>query len=166
MKMNDSILLLVQRLAEFLKGNDMKLVVAESCTGGDLAGALTELPGSSEWFERGYVSYSNESKMELLNVSSETLREYGAVSVETAAEMAQGALNNSHAQISVAVTGIAGPDGGTEEKPVGTVCFAWSSRQLGTVTTSTRFQGDRQTVRLQAIMMALEGLLDMLEKHK
>jgi nicotinamide-nucleotide amidase len=104
--------------------------------------------------------------MELLNVASETLMTQGAVSMETAVEMAQGALHNSHAQISVAVTGIAGPDGGSEEKPVGTVYFAWSSEKLGTVSTSTQFQGDRQAVRLQSTLMALEGLLDMLEKHQ
>jgi nicotinamide-nucleotide amidase len=164
--MNDSLTYLVQRLADTLQAHNMKLVVAESCTGGGIAQTITEMPGSSGWFERGFVSYSNESKMELLNVSAETLNTFGAVSVEAAAEMAQGALQNSHAQISVAVTGIAGPEGGTDDKPVGTVCFAWSSITMGTVTTSTQFQGDRQAVRLQSILMALEGLLDMLEKHK
>lgn len=164
--MNESLTYLVQRLAETLQAHDMKVVVAESCTGGGIAQAMTDIPGSSEWFERGYVSYSNESKMELLNVASETLATYGSVSVETAAEMAEGALHNSHAQISVAVTGIAGPEGGTEAKPVGTVCFAWCSDGVGTVTTSAHFQGDRQAVRLQSILMALEGLLDMLEKHQ
>ena len=164
--MNDSLTYLVQRLAETLLAHDMKVVVAESCTGGGIAKAMTDLPGSSDWFDRGFVSYSNESKMELLNVTSDTLNTYGAVSVETAAAMAQGALQNSHAQISVAVTGIAGPDGGSEDKPVGTVCFAWSNDALGTVTASTQFQGDRMAVRLQSVMMALEGLLDMLEKHQ
>ena len=164
--MNDSLTFLVQRLAETLQAHQMKVVVAESCTGGGIAQAMTDIPGSSEWFERGFVSYSNESKMELLNVSPETLDTYGAVSVETAAEMARGALQNSHAQISVAVTGIAGPDGGTADKPVGTVCFAWCSNTVGTVTTSTRFKGDRQAVRIQSTLMAVEGLLEMLEKHQ
>ena len=164
--MNDSLTFLVQRLAETLQAHQMKVVVAESCTGGGIAQAMTDIPGSSEWFERGFVSYSNESKMELLNVSPETLDTYGAVSVETAAEMARGALQNSHAQISVAVTGIAGPDGGTADKPVGTVCFAWCSHKVGTMTTSTQFKGDRQAVRIQSTLMALEGLLEMLEKHQ
>ncbi|MEX2354035.1 MAG: CinA family protein [Gammaproteobacteria bacterium] len=156
---------LLEQLGSKLLAHRMMVVVAESCTGGGIARALTSLPGSSSWFERGFVTYSNASKQELLGVSADTLATSGAVSEETAMEMAEGALHNSHAGISVAVTGIAGPDGGTEDKPVGMVCFAWSVSGGETITATTVFSGDREEVREQAVLMAVQGLLDRLEKQ-
>jgi len=155
---------LVVRLGGILLAHGMMVASAESCTGGGIAEAMTRLPGSSRWFERGFVTYSNEAKQELLGVSADTLQGYGAVSEQTAAEMAAGTLNNSHAQASIAVTGIAGPDGGTVEKPVGTVCFAWGLRDKEIITASIVFPGDRPAVRRQTVLMALQGLLDQLGK--
>ena len=155
---------LVEKLAEELLAREMMVVVAESCTGGGIARVMTSLPGSSAWFERGFVTYSNESKQELLGVTKDLIANYGAVSNETATAMAEGALANSHAQISVAVTGIAGPDGGNEEKPVGTVCFAWSSMHTPTMSTTTVFSGDREAIREQAQLMAVQGLVEIVEK--
>ncbi len=154
---------MAERLARLLLARGMMVTVAESCTGGGIAQAMTNTPGSSKWFERGFVSYSNNSKKELLGVSEDTLVTFGAVSEQTAGEMATGALDNSHAQISVAVTGIAGPDGGTNEKPVGLVCFGWSIKDEPTKTASMVFQGDRNTIQQQSIRMAIQGLLDLLE---
>jgi nicotinamide-nucleotide amidase len=154
-----------EQLAELLLKCSIKLVTAESCTGGGLAEILTRIPGSSSWFERGIVSYSNESKQELLFVPVETIEQHGAVSEETAIAMAEGALQNSHAQISVSITGIAGPDGGTEDKPVGTVCFAWCKRGESGTTTRICFDGDRLKIREQACMLAMQGLIDLLQKE-
>lgn len=153
-----------QQLAERLVKTSSKLVTAESCTGGGLAEILTRLPGSSSWFERGFVSYSNESKEDLLFVPTDTLEQFGAVSEETAFAMAEGALKNSRADYSVAITGIAGPDGGTEFKPVGTVCFAWVKRNEGGNTARICFDGDRLKIREQACMLAMQGLLELLQK--
>ena len=162
--MNDSFALsLTQRLAEAMLLNRYMLVTAESCTGGGIAESVTSIAGSSQWFERGFVTYSNESKQELLKVTLDTLTRYGAVSEECAAEMVEGAINNSHANVAVSVTGIAGPDGGSADKPVGTVCFGWSQREQETLTTRIVFAGDREEVRRQAVLMALQGLLDLLE---
>jgi nicotinamide-nucleotide amidase len=162
--MGDTLDYILINLSEILIANHWKLVVAESCTGGGVAKAITDLPGSSAWFERGFVTYSNESKIEMLNVSSETINIYGAVSIETASEMVEGALNNSHAQVALAITGIAGPDGGTDEKPVGTVCFAWVALNLPTLYTISKFTGNRNEVKEQAIMMAVQGLLELVQK--
>lgn len=140
------------------------LVTAESCTGGGIAYAITELPGSSEWFERGFVTYSNPAKQEQLGVPHELIARHGAVSEQVAAAMAVGALQHSHADYSVAVTGIAGPDGGTEEKPVGTVCFGWGQRGAGVRTARIVFDGDRQQVRELSILTALQGLADQVEQ--
>ncbi len=153
---------LTGRLAEALLVNRCMLVTAESCTGGGIAHIVTSMAGSSQWFERGFITYSDESKQELLNVSLDTLNRFGAVSEECAAEMVVGAVNNSHADIAVSVTGIAGPDGGSAEKPVGTVCFGWTQRERDTITTRTIFAGNREEVRRQAVLMALQGLLDLL----
>lgn len=155
--------ILAERLGEALLTEKMKVVTAESCTGGGIAHLITSIPGSSQWFERGFVVYSNEAKLELLRVDMEIFDSFGAVSRESAVAMAQGAVVNSHADISVAVTGVAGPDGGTPDKPVGTVCFAWSRRGGETKAASTVFEGDRQHVREQAILMAIQGLLDIIE---
>ena len=158
-------LLLAERLGQALLAERQTLVTAESCTGGGIAWMITSIPGSSQWFERGIVAYTNAAKQELLAVSHEVLVNYGAVSEQTAMAMARGALQISHANISVAVTGIAGPDGGTETKPVGTVCFAWCRRDDATRSTRVVFTGDRQQVREQAVLMALQGLLDMIESE-
>ena len=135
------------------------LVTAESCTGGWVGQAVTAVSGSSAWYERGYITYSNTAKCEMLGVQQATLDRHGAVSPQTAQEMAIGALNRSHAQISVSITGIAGPDGGTAMKPVGMVCFAWAARG-GLVQQETRyFTGNREAVRRQAVAIALQGIL-------
>jgi nicotinamide-nucleotide amidase len=148
-----------QQLGEKLKQREWKLVTAESCTGGGLAFYLTNIPGSSEWFERGFVTYSNLSKEELLNVKSQTLSQFGAVSEQTAKEMAEGALENSQAQISISITGIAGPDGGSAEKPVGTVWFGWASINSEAQAVVHYFSGSRIEIREQAIQTALGILL-------
>lgn len=135
------------------------LVTAESCTGGWVGQAVTAVSGSSAWYERGYITYSNTAKCEMLGVQQATLDQHGAVSPQTAQEMAIGALNRSHAQISVSITGIAGPDGGTAMKPVGMVCFAWAARD-GLVQQETRyFTGNREAIRRQAVATALQGIL-------
>jgi nicotinamide-nucleotide amidase len=136
------------------------VTTAESCTGGLIAGAITDVPGSSGWFDRGFVTYSNDAKMALLGVREATLAAHGAVSEEAAAEMASGALARSAADLAVAVTGVAGPDGGTPAKPVGMVCFGWA-RRGGAVDTATRhFPGDRAAVRAASVAVALQGLID------
>jgi nicotinamide-nucleotide amidase len=138
------------------------LATAESCTGGWAAQVVTSVAGSSAWFERGFVTYSNEAKQELLGVRAETLRAHGAVSEETAREMARGALERSRATVSVSITGVAGPAGGTPEKPVGTVCFAWA--RAGEVRSETRrFGGDRESIRRQSVILALEGVMRALD---
>lgn len=162
--MTDSVINdLSERLGKLLLEQNLKLITAESCTGGGLAEIITRIPGSSNWFERGFVTYSNDAKQELLGVPFDILDSYGAVSEETAVAMAEGALDNSHGDISVSITGIAGPDGGTDDKPVGTVCLAWSRRNVNTYATKIVFKGDRMQVREQACMMALQGLLDFVE---
>jgi nicotinamide-nucleotide amidase len=133
---------------------------AESCTGGLIAAAITDVPGSSGWFDRGFVTYSNAAKSDMLGVRVETLDAHGAVSEETAAEMARGALEHSGADLAVAVTGVAGPDGGTPAKPVGMVCFAWAWRGGGVETATRRFDGDRAAVRAATVAAALQGLLN------
>ena len=154
---------LLLQLSEQLIQQDRMLVTAESCTGGGIAYAITELPGSSNWFERGFVTYSNAAKQEQLGVPHELIAGYGAVSEQVAAAMALGALQHSHADFSVAVTGIAGPDGGTEEKPVGTVCFGWGQRGAEARTARVVFDGNRQQVRELSILTALQGLTDQVE---
>jgi len=153
---------LARRLGVRLKGAKEILATAESCTGGWVAQVVTSAAGSSAWFDRGFVTYSNEAKQELLGVRAETLSAHGAVSEETAREMARGALERSKATVAVSVTGVAGPTGGTPEKPVGTVCFAWSR---GSVVRSEtrRFAGDREGIRRQSVILALEGVLRALE---
>lgn len=159
----DTLATLAVLIGARLKGRGFKLVTAESCTGGWLAEVVTSVSGSSEWFERGFVTYSNESKQELLGVRAETLARHGAVSEETAREMAAGALERSRAQIAAAITGVAGPTGGTQEKPVGTVCIAWAERSRTPESTTRRFGGERESVRRQSVITALQGLLERLE---
>lgn len=156
---------MAQRLGALLGQRGMMLAVAESCTGGWLAKAITDIPGSSAWFDRGFVTYSNAAKMELLGVQAETLARHGAVSEATVREMAVGALEHSHAALSVAISGIAGPGGGTPDKPVGTVWIAWADRQGQVSAKRFLFPGDRPAVRAQAVVAACEGLLERLAQE-
>jgi nicotinamide-nucleotide amidase len=151
---------LLQQLATLAIEQEQVIATAESCTGGLIAAALTELAGSSTWFDRGFVTYSNAAKRELLGVSEETLHGPGAVSAATVAEMAQGALSRSGASLTVSVSGVAGPGGGSAEKPVGTVWMAWASRDYGHRTRHFLFTGDRDSIRQQTVTEALRGLVD------
>jgi nicotinamide-nucleotide amidase len=139
------------------------VATAESCTGGWVAQVITHTAGSSAWFERGFITYSNAAKMEMLGVRAATLTEHGAVSEATACEMAAGALAKSTASISLAVTGIAGPTGGSKTKPVGTICFAWCRVGEAAQAETQHFAGDREAIRRQAVMHALQGLLKRIE---
>lgn len=161
--MIEKIKALVLQTAQVLQEQHLRLTTAESCTGGGLSYWLTSIPGSSDWFECAYVTYSNEAKMNMLEVSSLTLQQYGAVSKETACEMAEFALQKSGADISIAITGIAGPAGGSEQKPVGTVWLAWAKRDRATQSEVHLFPGDRQQIRLASIATALEKLLEILK---
>jgi nicotinamide-nucleotide amidase len=156
--------ILARQLGEALQATGLMVATAESCTGGWIAEAITDIAGSSCWFERGFVTYSNEAKQEMLKVSAETLAHFGAVSEAVVKEMAKGALEYSHAGISVAVSGIAGPGGGSSEKPVGTVWFAWVLRSGGEWTAQEYFPGNRKAVRQQSVERALQGLLGILER--
>jgi nicotinamide-nucleotide amidase len=152
---------LVERLAELLLKKKLLLATAESCTGGLIAGACTDLSGSSNWFERGLITYSNEAKTELLGVDAALIERRGAVSEEVAQAMAQGALAHSHAQVAVAVTGVAGPTGGSRAKPVGTVWFGFAvPGQL--LTEKMHFIGDRAAVRAATVQHALKRLTELL----
>ena len=156
---------LIKQLSDKLRTQGKMLAAAESCTGGMVAAALTDLAGSSSIFERGFVTYSNDAKQELLSVSPSTLEQHGAVSEETAQQMAEGALNNSHADIAVSITGIAGPDGGSDEKPVGTVCFGLAIKDGDTSTVTERFSGSRGEIRTAATKYTLTMALNALEDH-
>jgi nicotinamide-nucleotide amidase len=155
---------LAAKIGKRLKASRVMLVTAESCTGGWVAQSVTAVAGSSEWFERGFVTYSDDAKRELLGVRADTLVRHGAVSEETAREMASGALRQSKGGLSVAVTGIAGPGGGSPAKPVGTVCFAWQRKNGGQRAETLRFAGDRESVRRQSVIHALEGVLKLLDE--
>ena len=150
---------MVAALAEALLQRGEWLAVAESCTGGWLAQTLTARAGSSAWFDRGFVTYSNAAKQQMLGVPADTLAAQGAVSEATARAMADGVLAHSAADWSVAITGIAGPAGGSPEKPVGMVCFAWAAREKGCEVQTCHFAGDREAVRRQSVAQALAGLL-------
>ena len=152
---------LVLTLARELKSRGLMMATAESCTGGLIAGACTDVSGSSDWFERGFVTYSNAAKTELLGVPVELIAQHGAVSEPVARAMAAGALAHSPAQLAVAVTGVAGPTGGSPEKPVGTVWFGWAT-PAGVFTEHQRFDGDRAAVRAATVRHALAGLLQRL----
>jgi nicotinamide-nucleotide amidase len=152
---------LARKVGGALKAKGLKLVTAESCTGGWVAMAVTAVAGSSDWFERGYVTYSNAAKREELGVSEATLRRHGAVSEATAREMAAGALKKGGGQVALAITGVAGPTGGTPDKPVGMVCFAWTDGSKMRSETK-RFDGDRERVRRQSVVHALQEVLELL----
>jgi nicotinamide-nucleotide amidase len=156
---------LARRVGARLRERGLALATAESCTGGWIAQAVTSIAGSSEWFERGFVTYSNESKKQMLGVRAATLARHGAVSEETAREMASGALRRSRAQVAVAVTGVAGPGGGTRSKPVGLVCFAWSQKGRAPGSATRRFRGDRKGIRERSVAFALQGLIERLEEE-
>jgi nicotinamide-nucleotide amidase len=152
---------LATRLGVLLERRGWRVSTAESCTGGLVAGAITDIAGSSAWFERGFVTYSNDAKTEMLGVRGETLAAHGAVSEATAREMVAGALERSSSDVAVAVTGIAGPSGGTQAKPVGLVCFAWGRRGSAVRASTRRFPGDRAAVREAAVATALDGLIEL-----
>ena len=158
--MSDTLTTLAALVGERLKDRGVKLAAAESCTGGWVAQAVTSVSGSSDWFERGFVTYSNDAKREMLGVRAETLDRFGAVSEETAREMALGALAASRAQFAVAITGVAGPTGGTPAKPVGMVCLAWASLEGAVDTVTRHFAGNREEVRRQSVICALQGVLE------
>lgn len=160
--MDDSLDELAARVGDALKARGWLLASAESCTGGWVGEAVTAISGSSQWYERGFITYTNLAKQEMLGVSQETLEAHGAVSEETVQEMALGALRHSHADVAVAISGIAGPTGGTPDKPVGTVCFAWTTQNGALYSEKYLFPGDRRDVRHQAVTMALEGVLALL----
>jgi len=153
---------LAAEVGEALKSRGLMLATAESCTGGWISEAVTMVPGSSEWFERGFVTYTYISKREMLGVKEATLAAHGAVAEEIVREMAAGALERSHAQVAVAVSGVAGPSGGTPEKPVGTVCIAWAVKGGSLRVETARFGGDRESVRRQSVERALRGVLEIL----
>lgn len=152
-------------LASLLSQRGALLAVAESCTGGGLAQICTELAGSSAWFDRGFVTYSNAAKQDMLDVAAETLAVHGAVSEAVVREMACGAIANSRAGVSASVSGIAGPGGGSVDKPVGTVWFAWAVRGGAVTVRCERLFGDRAMVRRQAVLIALDGLIEAVSER-
>ena len=153
---------LALQLGECLKEKGVKLATAESCSGGWIAKVITDLPGSSAWFEGSVVCYSNESKHDLLGVLPRTIEEFGAVSGDTVLEMTDGLFERTAAGVAVSVSGIAGPDGGTDEKPVGTVWLCWGKRDKTSLAHEYHFEGDREAVRLQTVEAALLAILDVM----
>jgi nicotinamide-nucleotide amidase len=153
---------LAVEVGEALKSKGLMLVSAESCTGGWVGEALTMVSGSSQWFERGFITYTDVAKQEMLGVAAATLQAHGAVSEPTVREMVMGALARSHGQMAVAVSGVAGPTGGTPSKPVGTVCFGWGLRGGEPISTTRHLPGDREAVRRESVVAVLEGILQML----
>ena len=162
--MDDALNKLAAEVGLRLKKRRWMLAAAESCTGGWVAAVMTAIAGSSEWFERGFVTYSNEAKHEMLGVPADLIERCGAVSEEVARAMAVGALRHSRAQIALSITGVAGPGGGSDDKPVGLVCFGWAVGNLTQVVETKRFSGDRDAVRRAAVNHALQGVLAQLEK--
>lgn len=152
---------LTKTLAQMLLSRNWTVSLAESCTGGLVCATLTELAGSSEWFERGYITYSNEAKTECLDVPAELIESHGAVSEPVAKAMAEGARINSGSNVAISITGVAGPSGGSAEKPVGTVCFGWATENQAH-TKTMKFVGDRQMIRQQATEFALAELIALL----
>ena len=139
----------------------LSCAVAESCTGGSLAAAITDIAGSSQWFDRGFITYTNQAKEEMLGVPEQVISAHGAVSEATACAMAQGAIANSNADVSVAITGVAGPSGGSIEKPVGTVWIAWAANLQPVHAQCYLFKGDRASIREQSVIVALEGMIQL-----
>lgn len=154
---------LAAELGEALKRRGWLAATAESCTGGWVAEAITGVAGSSDWFDRGFVTYSNDAKRDMLDVPTATIAAHGAVSGETAEVMARGALGHSRASLAVSITGVAGPSGGSAAKPVGTVWFGFAVRGGHIMTRHRLFHGDRRSIRMQAVVFALEGLINLAE---
>jgi nicotinamide-nucleotide amidase len=163
--MDAEIYQLAARVGAALKARKLMMSTAESCTGGWIGQAITMVPGSSSWFDRGFITYTNEAKQDMLGVRAETLRAFGAVSEQTVREMVTGALGKSRAQVAVAVSGIAGPDGGSISKPVGTVVLAWGQKGSEPHARPMHFAGDRDTVRRQSVIAALQGILSLLQSQ-
>ncbi len=159
---DEELLQMAATLGQKLHEKGWMLTTAESCTGGWLAQLVTAIPGSSAWFDRGFITYSNQSKQDMLGVNASTLETHGAVSEETVQEMATGALAGSRAQISASISGIAGPGGGTRQKPVGMVCNGWATRDGMTLSSTCRLSGDREEIRSRAVAAALRGLIELL----
>ncbi|MBT8119880.1 MAG: CinA family protein [Gammaproteobacteria bacterium] len=153
---------LAEQLGECMTSKGMKLASAESCTGGWLAKIITDIPGSSSWFVGSVVSYSNDAKQSLLGVSADTLTEFGAVSGDTVLEMSDGLFAHTNADIAVSISGIAGPGGGSDDKPVGLVWLSWGKRDKSVFANPFTFDGDREAVRRQSVKQALENLLELL----
>ena len=160
----DNLETLAEQVGAALQSRGLLLASAESCTGGWVGAAVTSVAGSSQWYERGFITYTNESKQEMLGVSAATLAENGAVSEPTVREMAAGALKHSHAHVALAISGIAGPGGAVPGKPVGTVCIAWVLRSGAGRARTFHFDGDRGAVRQQAVLAALHGVLQILKE--
>ena len=160
---SDTLTTLATLVGAKLKAQGVMFAAAESCTGGWVAQTVTAIAGSSDWFDRGFVTYSDAAKQEMLGVSARTLAAHGAVSEETAREMATGALAHSRAQVAVAITGVAGPGGGSLEKPVGMVCFAWAVKDGAPGAQTRHFKGNRESVRRQSVIFALQGTLELLD---
>ena len=152
-------------LGELLKLKDYSFTCAESCTGGWVGHALTSISGSSEWFGSSFVTYSYEAKTQILGVSSEDLDSFGAVSEEIVEQMVSGALLKSGANVGVAISGIAGPAGGTDTKPVGTVCFAWKIKGQDVITSTEYFAGERNEIRYSSVERALMGTIELVKKN-
>ena len=157
-----TVLALAGEVALLLTEKKITLAVAESCTGGALCQALTDIPGSSAWFDRGFISYSNQAKVDMLGVSSTLLDQYGAVSFETARAMVEGVHDHSQAELAIAITGIAGPEGGTAQKPVGTVFFGIGQKGQAVKIDKRRFKGEREEVRARSVEFVLKALLKTL----
>lgn len=153
----------VKKLGGIFKQHQLKLVTAESCTGGQLAQTITSIPGASTWFDRGFITYSNLSKQEMLGVNASLLTQYGPVSEEIVLAMANGALNKSPASVSIAITGITGPDGGTEKLPKGTIWTAWIRKNAFSKTECQHYSGDRLIIRYAAVEFALQTLLNLIK---
>lgn len=160
---DDELLQLAHIVGQKLHAKGWMLATAESCTGGWVAQVITAIPGSSAWFDRGFVTYSNRAKQEMLGVNAATLEAHGAVSEETVREMATGALAKSQAHISVSLSGIAGPGGGSPKKPVGSVCIGWAVNDAAPLSTTCRLSGDREEVRSRAVAAALRGLIELID---
>jgi len=156
---------LASEIGDSLRARGLHLATAESCTGGWLAQCCTDVVGASDWFDRGWVTYSNQAKQDCLGVQENTLEQYGEVSKATVIEMAEGALMQSNTDISVSITGIAGPEGGSGDKPVGTVWFAWAMPHRTTLVQHQLLSGDRQSIRAQAVEIALRGVQSALRQN-
>ena len=150
-------------LGALLQKNKMFFTSAESCTGGLLSQSIVSVPGSSAWFGCSFITYSNISKQKILGVSKDTLKAFGAVSEEVVKEMVTGALDESHADLGIAISGIAGPGGGTDERPVGTVCVAWKLKGSETIKSTFLFEGNRNEVRYQTVITGLKGAIELLK---